>query len=80
MAAEYRMAVRRVAAADFLEGVRALLVDKDRAPRWRPAGVGGVDPGEAAALGEPLPAGGGGVEGLDLSEVDRAVATLAAAS
>ena len=28
------MAVERVAQPDFLEGVRAALVDKDRQPRW----------------------------------------------
>lgn len=31
---EYRMAVRQVAHEDFLEGVRAALVDKDRQPAW----------------------------------------------
>eukprot|EP00775_Hariotina_reticulata_P012459 gene12459-12594_t len=31
---EYRMAVRQVAHADFMEGVRAALVDKDRCPVW----------------------------------------------
>jgi hypothetical protein len=31
---EYNMAVRQVAHADFLEGVRAALVDKDRRPAW----------------------------------------------
>jgi hypothetical protein len=31
---EYRMAVRQVAHVDFLEGVRAALVDKDRQPAW----------------------------------------------
>jgi len=31
---EYRMAVRQVAHEDFIEGVRAALVDKDRRPAW----------------------------------------------
>jgi hypothetical protein len=31
---EYRMAVRQVVHEDFLEGVRAALVDKDRRPAW----------------------------------------------
>jgi hypothetical protein len=31
---EYRMAVRQVAHEDFLEGVRAALLDKDRRPAW----------------------------------------------
>jgi hypothetical protein len=37
---EYRMAVRQVAHEDFVEGVRAALVDKDRRPAWLgPAGL-----------------------------------------
>ena len=41
---EYRMAVRQVAHVDFLEGVRAALVDKDRQPAWlkRAAAAEGV--------------------------------------
>ncbi len=34
---EYRLALALVRRPDFLEGVRAAVVDKDRAPRWAPA-------------------------------------------
>lgn len=36
--------------ADFVEGVRALLVDRDNAPRWRHASLAEVDPAEVAGL------------------------------
>ena len=35
---------------DFAEGVRAMVVDKDRAPRWQPRRIEDVDPGLIAAL------------------------------
>jgi enoyl-CoA hydratase len=35
---------------DFVEGVRALLVDRDNAPRWRHASLEDVDPAEVTRL------------------------------
>lgn len=40
---EYQASVGCCVAPDFAEGVRALLVDKDKAPRWRPASIDEVD-------------------------------------
>lgn len=33
---EYRFTHRAVAESDFIEGIRAAIIDKDRAPRWQP--------------------------------------------
>jgi len=46
LAMEYRLALRVLSGHDFREGVRAALIDKDRAPKWQPsalAGVGNLD-------------------------------------
>jgi enoyl-CoA hydratase len=57
MAMEYRIACRVVHRHDFLEGVRAVIVDKDNAPRWNPADLAGVTPSIIEAIFAPLPPG-----------------------
>jgi enoyl-CoA hydratase/carnithine racemase len=42
LAQDYRLACRFVLGHDFYEGVRAALVDRDRAPRWEPARLADV--------------------------------------
>lgn len=54
IAREFRFTARALQAGDFLEGVRAQVIDKDRTPRWRHAGPGAVDPAEVAAMLAPL--------------------------
>jgi enoyl-CoA hydratase len=54
---EYRLVTRLFEDGEFIEGVRALLVDKDRAPKWRPASLAEVSDDMVAALLAPLPDG-----------------------
>jgi len=42
--------LRGAAASETVEGIRALAVDKDHAPRWQPATVAEVDAAEVAAF------------------------------
>ena len=55
MRAEFRIVSRVIEGHDFYEGVRAVIVDKDNAPRWRPATLREVSDAEVerhfAALG-----------------------------
>jgi enoyl-CoA hydratase len=53
--AEFRAVTRVAAGHDFYEGVRAVLVDRDNAPRWQPASLADVDPNIIAAHFDPIP-------------------------
>jgi enoyl-CoA hydratase len=55
MRLEYRIAVRMTRRHDFIEGVRAVIVDKDGAPRWDPADLGGVTDAMLDEIFAPLP-------------------------
>lgn len=52
---EYRLTVRLFEDGEFLEGVRALIVDKDKAPRWQPSTLEAVTDDLVAAYLAPLP-------------------------
>jgi enoyl-CoA hydratase len=74
LAQEYRVGLRFLSGPDFREGIRAQVVDKDRAPRWTPPTLGEVRPEHVARFFEPLDgreldlrAGGG----LQLEETDH---------
>ena len=51
---EYRFTHRWLASTDFVEGVRAAVIDKDHAPRWRHDDVASVPPALIADLLAPL--------------------------
>ena len=56
MQMEYRIASRFIVGADFYEGVRATVIDKDQTPRWQPGRLVDVDAAAVdayfASLGE----------------------------
>ncbi len=51
---EYRLTQHFMAGHDFYEGVRALLIDKDQKPQWRPASLADVDDAMVEAYFAPL--------------------------
>ena len=56
MAMEYRISARVVMRPDFTEGVRAVIIDKDNAPKWDPPTLEGVTEALLDEIFAPLPA------------------------
>jgi enoyl-CoA hydratase len=54
MRTEFRIVSRIAHGHDFYEGVRAVVIDKDQAPRWRPDRLDAVEPAAIAAYFAPL--------------------------
>jgi len=57
MAQEYAIGCRVVMRHDFIEGVRAVIIDKDNAPKWNPATAEGVTDALLDGIFAPLPEG-----------------------
>jgi len=57
MIMEFRILTRMLQGEDFYEGIRAVIVDKDKSPVWRPSSLAEVDPDAVEAYFAP-PAGG----------------------
>lgn len=55
MVMEYRIGARVVSLHDFQEGVRAVIIDKDHAPKWQPASLSGVTETMLNEIFAPLP-------------------------
>jgi enoyl-CoA hydratase len=66
MKCEFRIVSRIIHGHDFYEGVRAVIVDKDNAPQWRPAALAEVPDAEIARHFAPIPS-----DELVLPDLDR---------
>lgn len=51
---EYRFSYRAMEHGDFLEGIRAAIIDKDKSPKWRHAGIDAVAPTQVSGMLMPL--------------------------
>ena len=50
---EYRISARCLRDDDLTEGIRAQIIDKDRAPKWSPADLADIDPDSVASRFAP---------------------------
>ncbi|MCO6386135.1 enoyl-CoA hydratase/isomerase family protein [Aliihoeflea sp. 40Bstr573] len=65
MKIEFRIVSCVIEGHEFFEGVRAVIIDKDNRPDWRPATLAEVSDADVDAYFAPLP------DELDLSAIDR---------
>ena len=54
LALEYRLTQHLMAGHDFYEGIRAMLIDRDRNPQWRPASLAEVSENMVDAYFTPI--------------------------
>lgn len=54
LAMEYRFTSRAAAEGDFIEGIRAAIIDKDRQPRWRHDSLAAVHEADVSAMLAPV--------------------------
>ncbi len=54
LALEYRFTYRSMSHGDFIEGIRAQIIDKDRNPNWKIATLEKLDDSDIATMLEPL--------------------------
>lgn len=57
MVMEYRLSQHVMAGHDFAEGVRAMIIDKDNTPDWRPSALSQVSPDMVEGYFAPPPSG-----------------------
>ncbi len=63
MQLEYRIVSRVLVGKEFYEGIRAAIIDKDAAPRWKPDTIAAVDPAAIAAIFAKLNGKAGALDG-----------------
>lgn len=63
---EYRFTARAMEHGDFLEGIRAAIIDKDRAPVWKHGDMADVTPMDVSKMLMPLSVKTAGVQELKL--------------
>ena len=75
---DFRIATRISRGAEVVEGIRAQVIDKDRAPRWSPATLAEVTAEDVERYFAPLGRSGLGPSDLDPSDLGAAELGLAA--